>query len=418
MADSVKARSGKDVPRSVSKSEFKKRAKAMLLRHGGPEEELKAEDFESWDDLEDFLRYWTEAEDVGLKEADVAPLHRRSQSLMKAESSLRSDGETSDRDRTKHPSTGRSRGAAKRVSPGARRFSAAVEPGVFKGPPWRLIRTKFMHPEIDISKAKFRRQRSGAGKCTGVKLKQTTQAYSVSYSLAMGALAEVRSIKQSGADRQILWHGSVRHKEASLAYWFGADYSTAQINRMLTKIEEILFQWSLGFCAGFRGLLPVFIRCKSTNNVGGSHTYARHLVKNTIELLPRYFDQTANGRIITLLHEMGHRSTALLRPRDERHPLCGGGWNRKENMCYRARKQVDSEKRLFRSGNPRALAEAAGKGDVSARKTALNNIDNYVCYMWNREIDHGLQLLKVMPPEVKPQPKPARRPDNSKPASR
>lgn len=211
----------------------------------------------------------------------------------------------------------------------------------------------------------------------------------------------------------LLWHASDKHEEASLAYWFGADYSPSRTNQVLTKIESVLTEWSLAHCAGFRGLLPVWIRCKSRDN--DSATPARHLVANTIELFPRYFRMSQRKRWVTMLHEMGHRSTGLLTPRDERHDLCAGGWNRKENMCYRNHNDVDDQTdKRFVGGNPRNLAIAAQGGNKDARKTALNNIDNYVCYMWNRHRDHKDNILYILPPQTK---EPIRPPRDTAPAS-
>ena len=72
---------------------------------------------------------------------------------------------------------------------------------------------------------------------------------------------------------------------------------------MLHKIDDMLTEWSMAFSGGFRDILPVFIRCKSKNGVGGGP--ARHIVKNTIELFPRYFDMPPAKQSITMLHEMG-----------------------------------------------------------------------------------------------------------------
>ena len=374
--------------RAASSSEFKKRLAQYVRRHNARDEDIKQENFASWEDLEDYVRYRDKAEEVSFSERDIGPLRRAANSRNRPATS---NGQKPRRTNGSTPS----------------QFSDLVQPGLHLGPPRRVIHSKPLRSEISADTPKFRRQRAGIGKCTGNKLKQVKRAYLNAYCLCESALQEVRAIQRSGADAQVLWHASTRHRSASLGYWFGENYENRQMNRMLTKIEAILAQWSLSFCSGFRGLLPVFIRCKSYNSVLGDHINARHIAANTIELMPRFFDQSQDGRTVIMLHEMGHRSTALLKPRDERHSLCDGGWNRSSNMCYRAREQVDAAGRRFVSGNPRTLAEAATGGNVSARKAALNNIDNYVCYMWNRERDHGLNLLDILEPLEKPTQKPA-----------
>lgn len=292
----------------------------------------------------------------------------------------------------------RGRGATAAPS---RPVSTLMEPGRYLGDPWRMVGLKDAPREVDPSAAKFRATKRGAGKCTGNKLRDVTSAFTSSYYFAESARQEVAAIRRSN-DAVLLWHASLEYEEASLAYWFGADYRPQQINKMLAKIERTLTEWTLAHCAGFRGLLPVWIRCKSRNGVGDG-VPARHIAANTIALFPRYFNMSQNRRLVTMLHEMGHRSVGVLKPRDERHGLCDGGWNRKENMCYRDHGDVDNADRDFRfiGGNPRELAIAATNGDVGARKTALNNIDNYVAYMWNRHRDHQHNTLYMLPPGTK-----------------
>jgi hypothetical protein len=61
---------------------------------------------------------------------------------------------------------------------------------------------------------------------------------------------------------------------------------------------------------------------------------------------------------------------------------------------------------LFSGGNPRILAEAATRGNGSARTTLINNIDNYLCYMWNRYADRGERTMYLLTEGAK-QAKPA-----------
>ncbi|WP_299685418.1 hypothetical protein [uncultured Tateyamaria sp.] len=416
---------------------FRMHVKRLRARYGGPPDVIRQADFDDLDDLVDFFKHHDAAEDVQITAADMSaqlnaiarstPAPKRMTNAMAARLALqkaedrRKPKRTSPKPKpkskpkakaTSKPTSKPASGGPRRTTP-APKFSDLVQPGLYLGAdPFQQINSRPVGTEIDPNTPKFRRQRVGVGKCTGNKLKAVKRAYLNAYCLVEGARREVQAIARN-PDARILWHASTRYPEASLAHWFGADYSPAQMNRMLTKIEAILSEWSLAFCAGFRGLLPVFIRCKSVGGVGDG-TVARHLVKNTIELMPIYFNRSRNQQTVTLLHEMGHRSTALLKPRDERHDLCSGGWNRKENMCYRDRDDVDKNNKVFLIGNPRLLAEAAETGNTGARKTALNNIDNYVCYMWNRQRDHGLNQMYLLSPGAKAPPRPA---GASKPAS-
>ena len=397
---------------------FKAHVKRLRARHGGPSERVKPEDFSDLGDLEDFFANHESVEDVALTSADLTmTLNAISRETPKAKSMSNAMAAKLARQKAKERARPKRTRAGQRSKPSrpgntskppSPSFASLVQPGVYTGAdPFQLIRAKPFATEIDPNTPKFRRQRVGVGKCTGNKLKAVKRAFLNSYCLVEGARREVQAIARS-ADARVLWHASVRYEEASLAHWFGANYSAAQMNRMLVKIEAILTEWSLAYCAGFRGLLPVWIRCKSVN-APGKTTVARHLAKNTIEIMPIYFNRSRQQQTVTLLHEMGHRSTALLKPRDERHKLCTGGWNAKNNMCYRDREDVDDpdENRLFLKGNPFALARAAESGNTDARRTALNNIDNYVCYMWNRQRDHGLTQMYLLQPGAKPPRRPA-----------
>jgi len=396
---------------NLSKHAFRAHVAKLRKRHGVPAEvKIKRKAFESLEDLEAFMAHFDNNEMSSGR--PTATTSRRTKTTSSTSNEARSaiaaalakkkakrDAQRPRRAAPPIPKTKLARqGRTARTAP-SRPISSLMSPGLYNSDPWRRVGLKPMTREIDPTTAKFRRQTRGVGKCTGTKLKQVTSAFGNSYFFAECARQEVAAIRRS-TDAMLLWHASYKHPEASLAYWFGADYSPSQINKMLAKIESILTEWSLAHCAGFRDLLPVWIRCKSKNGVGTGP--ARHLVKNTIELFPRYFEMSQNRRTITMLHEMGHRSTGLLTPRDERHDLCEGGWNKKENMCYRNSRDVDDQKdKIFVEGNPWNLADAATNGNTSARKTALNNIDNYVCYMWNRHRDHKYNIMYFMPPDTK-----------------
>jgi hypothetical protein len=372
----------------MSPAQFRKRVKDLRQRYPAMTDPVKKGQFESWEEVVDLFQNF----DGGLVEngssAKLAQRRKRPHRAIPVRKAV-----TSNRAPTRSNATSS--------------FSDLVKPGIYEGPPWRLIIPRFKSDEIDYRNAKFRRQKRGVGKCTGSKLKQVSSSFAFGYVLCESARRELRNIQQNPEDARILWHASAEHSQASLAFWFGADPSNAQMSRMLHKIEDMLAEWAMAFCAGFRNILPVYIRCKSRNS-GRETNMARHVVKNTIELMPRYFDTSQARQDTTLLHEMGHRCKSLLKPRDERHSLCFGGWNSDENMCYRDTDRIRTHNSLYRAGNPRALAMAATAGDASARKALLNNIDNYVCYMWNRYVDHGERVLDVMPPQTKPsKPRPS-----------
>jgi hypothetical protein len=283
--------------------------------------------------------------------------------------------------------------------------SAAVEPGVSHGPPIRFIGWRLPHPELDPSDAQFRRQRIGVGKLTGSELDQVRRAYGRAFLVCGSAWHELRSLQENSEDMAVLWNGSIDFANASLGFWFGESVSEDDALRTtVSKIREVVDAWLSGFRCGFRDMLPVFIRRKAIEPVFGDPP-ARHIARNTIELMPDYFDLTPAQQAVSLLHEMGHWAIGVTAPRDERDDLCSGGWNREENMCYRDVAAITDLDSRFRSGNPRTLAIAADRGSGHALGVALNNIDNYVCWMWNRFNDHQTAVMRLLPPGAKPLPR-------------
>ncbi len=394
----------KSAEQILSSTEFKKRLKKLRANAPTLSDKIKLEDFESWEDIVELFKAYETAPEESLSRKDIRVAARANPPQQVSKSSSR----------RKNPTPISKPAKLSKPSKPARATAETVEPGISHGPPQRFISTRLIVPEPELSDCKFRRQRRGIGKCTGEKLKRVKSAFGNAYIMVEAAKLEVRLIQKRPDLAQVFWHGSVKFEEASLSYWFGEDYSDRKLANTLHEIEQILSEWSSAFRSGFRDVLPVFIRCKSKGPVSGNAP-ARHLVKNTIELMPRYFEMERAKQVITMMHEMGHRSTSLLRPRDERHTgICVGGWNKKKNMCYRDTSEVKKFRRLFKGGNPRLLAQAATRGDSSARKTALNNIDNYVCYIWNRYIDHSEYSLRLLAPDAKPA---KLKPGASKPAS-
>ncbi|WP_109471948.1 hypothetical protein [Ornithinimicrobium cavernae] len=264
------------------------------------------------------------------------------------------------------------------------------------------------HPALDGRDAQFRRQRVGAGKLTGTELSVVTDAYVWAYFMAGSARNELRSWGETPQDIPALWNGSIGHPAASLGHWFGERVSDrSDMRRIMDRIQDVLEAWTSAFSSGFRTGFPVFIRRKERDPVFGSPP-ARHVARNTVELTPDYFELGPAAQAAVLLHEMGHWAIGMTNPRDERSDLCEGGWNRPENMCYHTGKNtLRSEDEMLRESNPRVLAEAFDAGSESAGKTARNNIDNYVAFMWNRFIDRTDSVLYVPTAgSVRPDPSP------------
>jgi hypothetical protein len=397
----------------VPRAEFEARLRAGRIEGRLPDDALDPGIYDDWDDAEDLMRHYVSAAVEPLGHRDIAGERRRAKARKKTtvrtNSAAAHDAARQPRTRkaesnipvVRRVPTTRAAGTPTRAAP---TFAQLFRPGISLGPPLRYIGVRFITPEIDISEARFRRQRAGIGKCTGGKLTAVRRAYAFAYVMLESAKEEVRAIKRSGTDARVLWHAYMEADEARLSHWFGENYSQQEVMTLLHKIDDMLSEWSMAFCGGFRDILPVFIRCKSKNGVGDGP--ARHIVKNTIELFPRYFDMPPARQAITMLHEMGHRCKSLLKPRDESHDLCSGGWKRSGDMCYRDTSEVNGWDDLFSGGNPRILAEAATRGNGSARTTLLNNIDNYLCYMWNRYADHGERTMYLLTEGAK-QAKPA-----------
>ncbi len=278
---------------------------------------------------------------------------------------------------------------------------------VLRHPPW----------EVDPSAARFRTQRRAAGSCTGRNFERARDAFFHAFELCSTARHELRWL-EARRDRQAgLWNAFHGRREASLGFWFGETVPTrGNLSYTIRRISTVLAAWNRAFEVGFRGNRPVFLRCKVAEPLAGNPA-ARHVARNTIELMPRFFRQAiGERRSITMLHEMGHWCIGATKPRDERNSLCSGGWNRNENMCYRQGGAIDGPDDVFTGGNPRALALAYDGGNAKAKTVALNNIDNYVSYMWNRFVDRGHSVLDIM--ESASPPKPAKPASTTGPRSK
>lgn len=246
---------------------------------------------------------------------------------------------------------------------------------------------------------KYRRKTKGPGKCTGTTNDKVLVAFRWAYKMCRSAELELNYIANHPnlLHRRTLWGAEVNHGfNASWAYWFGTPSTFIDLDTRILVVHDYIKSWSRAFRTGFykTNKHPVYIRCKSKECIGDG-TKARHLVRNTIELCNgTYFGLEPEQRAITMLHEMGHFSSGnITTPRDERNnTFCEGGWNISKNMCYRDR--FSSNSKIFKGGNPKVLADASF-GSMDAFYTMVNNIDNYVCLMWNRWQDRQDQRFQL-----------------------
>lgn len=231
---------------------------------------------------------------------------------------------------------------------------------------------------------------------------------------------------QTVQDARDFWNFSnTGTPECSLAFWFGdanAGGGEDDFRERLGIVYLTIKHWSIRFRTGFYypADIPVYIRCRNNWHID---PYAIHASLNVITLYGDWFDVPSGdwGRAIILLHEMGHLSLSGIKflpvpglfgatvsqialltegPRDRRHEVC----TRYENQCYGSPDPLElgafQPPQIYdgqASGiNPRRLVarfEAVGSGE--ARRDMLHNIDNYVCYMYNRWVDRNYCRVEV-----------------------
>jgi hypothetical protein len=266
---------------------------------------------------------------------------------------------------------------------------------------------------IDTEPAKFRYTDWGLGRCTGSRYDTVYTAFKAAYRRLRAAERDMEYLLQQPiSDQKELWHGSAHwpasHPELSLAFWFGAANQMSFEHRR-DMVYDVIRQWSKAFRHGYRWYhKPIFIFCRKKGWLPKG-VYARHFPRDILDLGSGWFESNQNDQIQYLLHEMGHYSGgSLLYPRDERNPLCTGSWGEGDgDICYGTTHLPVAvppgfSHPLFDHGNPRNLVEAFedGNGSYSYRfevmQDFLNNIDNYVCYMWNRWADRGSCILKTL----------------------
>ncbi|MBL4685904.1 MAG: hypothetical protein JKY37_15015 [Nannocystaceae bacterium] len=237
------------------------------------------------------------------------------------------------------------------------------------------------------SPARFRRQEHAIGKCVGGNLQAVAEAFEAAYVICRAAELELDFfVTLSDAELLLLWEASFDDgNNASLAYWFGAANSPDLVSRR-NWIAAVVHAVSYAFRNGFRSFYqPVFIRCKSKECVGDA--IARHILINTVELCADWFEQIEEDRVTILLHEMFHHAITALVPRDRNNPLCTDfGTECYQNFLVNSQRFANGWP-LFEGGNPRRLAEAFDEGNASVSNDMLNNIDNFMSWIWNRWVD-------------------------------
>lgn len=299
--------------------------------------------------------------------------------------------------------------------------------------------------KVDHSESRFRINPITG--CTKSRLTKLKAAWVVAYDAVRSAEREVAYIANyfnSGTQR-LLWDASGgNHEQCSLAFWFGKSSEPDFADR-LHHVNRVIRRWSRAFREGFykSNKKPVLIKCKTLNCAFGA---ARHVVRNYIELCGQWSkDKDPSKRAIRLMHEMGHFADGdAYHPRDEKYKdLC---FSSNTSRCYRGvqsqalrHKDIDKalswRKAVLKSdseagestgllfnfvantkkgeasagarNNPRVLIREYERPDISAsdkaevQETFLNNIDNYVCYMWNRWVDREYRRLEPIGPTDK-----------------
>ncbi len=151
---------------ALARTEFKARLKARMIKGEGPDEVLDPEIFEDWDDAADLLKHFKTAPVHNVKRSDLAGTRKRAKP--RARTTVRARGQTRAREKARRKTRKTTKGAVM-LPHNTGLLPPIVRP--INPPPKRYIGVRFIQPEVDTTKAKFRRQRIGIGKCTGGKLK-------------------------------------------------------------------------------------------------------------------------------------------------------------------------------------------------------------------------------------------------------
>jgi hypothetical protein len=244
---------------------------------------------------------------------------------------------------------------------------------------------------------------------------QVDNAFNLAYQVCRSAELELAHwAQQPEAHRRNMWRAMVTQPTSTLEYWFGGA-NERNFNERFDTVVSTVAWWSYRFRHGFYTIpLPVYLHCKPNYNF--SDWICRHSAVNTITLYRNWFNYNgmpfgANSQAGDLLHEMGHLSqlnkgwlaseafpvggllgiglavalAGIVGPTDRRNSVCPG-------KCY---SETPMTGPLYVGTRPRALVTAFEGGSDSAYRDMIHNIDNYVCYMWNRYQDRGRCFIRV-----------------------
>ena len=248
-----------------------------------------------------------------------------------------------------------------------------------------------------------------SGSCSESEKDALAEAFALAYRVCRSAEVELDWYSSlSVSEKKEYWESYVQYETSRAAYWFGGTSSFAHPHLQFyglsfeyryAFVRDVVKAVSRAFRRGFHPWFePVIVHCKNSECVGNA--VARHGAVNMIEICPNWWDRILEDRVTVILHEMCHHSVNASLPRDRNHPLCSyaGGTN-----CYADFLENDGASatpaalpgealRMFPGGNPRALVEGFEAGGETAAQDMLRNIDNYMCWMWNRWMDRDLCL--------------------------
>ena len=172
---STKPRTQTSAP--LTRAEFRARLAARMKHGEVPGETLDPNIFDSWEEAEDLVKHYKAAPVEPLGHRDIAGSRRRAKvrrrtvvrtSRARVHAAARKPKTRKAETKVpvaRHVAPARVKtGASKSPTRVPSTMAQLVRPGLSLGPPKRFIGLRFITPDIDVSEAKFRRQRVGIGK--------------------------------------------------------------------------------------------------------------------------------------------------------------------------------------------------------------------------------------------------------------